>query len=113
MFGIFIINYRIYCVKECALNMVLPSRLFLHLTDLTPMQRFYIIVGVLAGVVFLQFLVIGMRLSSKRSNSTITQYSPGILPPEPEEENLKYCNESYIHYKGDGKRPPPIKDDNA
>ena len=85
MFGIFIINLRIYWVKECALNMVVLSRLFLHLTDTIPMQRFYVVVGVLAGVVFLQFLVIiGMRLSSKRSNptkATITQCSNGATNP--------------------------------
>ncbi|XP_022299973.2 uncharacterized protein LOC111108406 [Crassostrea virginica] len=53
--------------------------------DTIPMQRFYVVVGVLAGVVFLQFLVIiGMRLSSKRSNptkATITQYSNGATNP--------------------------------
>ena len=68
-----------------ALNMLILSRLFLHLTDTIPMQRFYVVVGVLAGVVFLQFLVIiGMRLSSKRSNptkATITQYSNGATNP--------------------------------
>ena len=70
MFGIFIINLRIYRVKECALNMVLLSRLFLHLTDLTPMQRFYVVVGVLAVVVFLQFLVIiGMLWSNKKKDT--------------------------------------------
>ena len=80
MFGIFIINLGIKVI-EGALNMVILSRLFLHLTDKIPMQRCYVVVGVLAGVVFLQFLVIiGMRLSSKRSNptkATITQYSNG------------------------------------
>ena len=65
--------------------MLILSRLFLHLTDTIPMQRCYVVVGVLAGVVFLQFLVIiGMRLSSKRSNTTkatITQYSNGATNP--------------------------------
>ena len=84
-FGIFIINLRIYWVKECALSMVLLSRLFLHLTDLTPMQRFYIVVGVLAGVVFLQFLVIIviMRFTSKRSHST---KEPEIINSNPKKE---------------------------
>ena len=73
MFGIFIINLRIYWVKECALNMVLLSRLFLHLTDTISMQSFYIVVGVLAGVVFLLVLVIviiGIRFF-KRANYNV------------------------------------------
>ena len=94
MFGIFIINLRIYRVKECALNMVLLSRLFLHLTDLTPMQRFYVVVGVLAVVVFLQFLVIiviiSKHLSSKRSKHNFEQFANEPTPPPIEKYNPTY-----------------------
>lgn len=41
-----------------------------EMEETIPMQRFYVIVGVMAAVIFLQFLVIiGMRFSSKRSSS--------------------------------------------
>lgn len=101
--------------------MVLPSRLFLHLTDLTPMQRFYIIVGVLAGVVFLQFLVIIGTLSSKRSSptkATITQFSDKRStvsnPTEStQEQEKKYENNAYDNSEGDIQSPPPISSDNA
>jgi hypothetical protein len=44
--------------------------MFIFVSDTIPMERFYIVVGVLAGIVVLQFLVIiGMRISSKRDGT--------------------------------------------
>ena len=67
---------------------VLLSRLFLHLTDTIPMQGFYTVVGVLAGVVFLQFLVIiviiviiGKRLLSELNRIKVPE--PKTIPQIP------------------------------
>mgnify|MGYP003688784903 CR=1 FL=1 len=76
--------------------MVLLSRVFLHLTKLTPMQRFYVVVGVLVGVVLLQLIIIiiGMHFLSKSPNVTNPENSKEGTDQNQGVFNVGFENES-------------------